>query len=254
VVVVDDQGDEDVTASEGGVGDPGIARPRRPHRIKEMGDRARATVEGAVGRRGVGVGVSAGDDDPAGDERVDQHQRPRQLRRQGDLGHRPGGKQSLQHPEVRREDRAGVVRSRPRRRQEGPLQMNADDPRPSGRLGVAPAWLILGPDPRHPPQRVDHRLDLRGDDRRLEGGDAIGEQCGRRDRVAVLARRREIDPRTAVHLQVDEPRRRDLRPPRHPDADRREAPVDHLDIAVDQLPVDQRRSDPEPQLAPFGFR
>ena len=148
VVAVDDDLHGHVGARERGHGDPRIAGDARAHRVEQVGDRARAAIEGQVRLGGGRVGVPAGHGDPAPDQLVDELEGAVQLGRERHLAHRAGLEQPPQQGEVGRAAALGVMRAEPLRRQERALEVRADDPRaaaldghraPARRRGRPPA-------------------------------------------------------------------------------------------------------------------
>ena len=98
---------------------------------------------------------------------------------------------------------------------------------------------------RHLGERCEQRLFGGGDERGLVRGDAALEQRPARTTVAVRIRGEEVDTGEPVHLQVDEPGRRDAFAVRGAQPDRCDAAVGKLDVAGDKGPVDQRCPDAE---------
>ena len=116
-------------------GDARVAVAERPHRVEQVRDRADAAVEGGVRLLGGRVGVADGDGDPARVQQVDQLAGARQLGRERDEPHRPGGEDPLEQRRVgvaagRRRVRAEAVR-----REERALDVRAEDPRPAVGVG-----------------------------------------------------------------------------------------------------------------------
>jgi hypothetical protein len=150
-------------ARQRGHGDARIARRRWAHRVEQVRDRARAAIEGQVRLGGRRVGVPAGDGDARADELVDQLEGARQLGRQRHLAHRAGVEQPPQQREVGRAAALGVV---------APSRCG-DRNGPSRCAPMHPRAAALA---RHRAQRRGE-VDLgRGDEGRLEGGDAGGQQ------------------------------------------------------------------------------
>jgi hypothetical protein len=241
VVAVDDDLHSDVGARQRGHRDPRIPRDARAHRVEEVRHGARAAIEGEVGLGRGGVGVAAGDRDPAGDQLVDELEGAVQLGRQRHLAHRAGIEEAAQQREVGRAAALRVVGAQALGRQEGPFQMSADDPRPAA----------AG---RHRGQRGG-QIDLRrSDERRLEGGHAAGEQGLAGPQVPVGVGDLEVDAGEPVGLQVDEARRGDERAARLADPERGDDAVLDLDVAGQQAPVDERGAHAEPHGEASGTR
>ena len=96
-------------------------------------------------------------------------------------------------------------------------------------------------------QRRGELVFGRGDERWLERRHAGGEQRLAGRRVCSRVRPREVDAAESVHVKVDEAGRRD------PAAvsgksDGRDPPLRDLDVAANELPVDDRALDPEPHV------
>ena len=157
---------------------------------------AGAAVEGARGLLGRRVGVAAGGDDSARVQEVDQLERAVELGRERHLRDRACSEQALEECGVRVAAGVDRVGAEAERREERALEMGADHARPD-RLA-----RDLG-------ERCDEVLLGRGDQRRLEGGDAVLEQRLAGAPVPGRVGAREVDAAEAVHLQVDEARDRD---------------------------------------------
>ena len=163
VVAVEDDLDDDVVARERGAGDAGIAVLQRPHRVEEVGDGGGAAVERTSRLLGGRVGVTARDDDTPARQHVDQLERAVELRRERHRGHGPGVEETCEQRRVRVACARRRVRAEPDRREERAFEVRADHAR-ADRLT------------RNLRQRGDELGLGRGDQRRLERGDAALEQ------------------------------------------------------------------------------
>ena len=96
----------------------------------------------------------------------------------------------------------------------------------------------------------DEVLLARRDERRLERRGARRRQPLCDERVPRAVGVGEVDAREAVDLEIDEPRDGDAAS-RSGEPDAADAAVDELDIAPQELAVDNRGLDPEPHSEPF---
>ena len=140
--------------------------------------------------------MAARDDDSARVQQVDQLERAVQLGRKRHLRDRACSEQALEECGVRVAAGVDRVGAEAERREERPLEMDADHARPdrlARDLGERCHEMLLG--------RRDHR--------RLEGRDAVLEQHLAGAAVPGRIGAREVDAAEAVHLQVDEAGDRD---------------------------------------------
>jgi len=214
-------------------GEAGLARAEGPHRVEEVGDRARPAGEGRARLGCRRVRVAAGDGDPPAPQEVDQLERPRQLRGERHVDDRPGADQPLEQRRVGiAPSRCGVA-AQPLGREERPLEMRAEHARRGAVL-------------RNLAQRRDELFLGRRDEGRLIGGDTRAQQRLADAPVALGVSGEEVDADEAVHLKVDEAGRRDPAPVPAVEPASDDPPIRDLDVAGNELAAEQRRFDSEP--------
>ena len=234
VVAVDDQGTKTSSRPRRGEGDAGIAGPKPRIALKRW---VTAPAPRSKARWAAAASASEWPQETATPRATKASMTsiaPGSSGASGHLADRAGGEQGVEHGEVGRQDRPRVMGAGTGAAEERALEVGTDH----ARTGVGC--------PASAASDASIASTVAADDRRLEGGDAAGEQRRARGRVAVLAGSREVDARVAVDLQVDEAGRGDPLPARLPHPDRGDDAVGDLDVAVDQLPADQRRRHPEP--------
>src|SRR5918994_1447022 len=222
VVPIEDQLDDHVVAHEGRPRDARVAVPEGPHRVEQVRDGECTAVERGLGFLRRRIGVAAGNGDAAREQQVDQ------LERAGKLG--------CERDEAlgsRVEQPLEQVRAHARGGEEWPLDVHTEDPR-TARLGRDLAE-----------RRDEHGLGRRDQGREV-GGDAGLEQRLACALVTCRVRGREVDAAEAVDLQVHEPRCRDPAPAvAAANAVAGDAALTNLDVARNELPVDERSFDAE---------
>ncbi len=176
--------------------------------------------------------MAAGDRHAALPQQLHELVRTFQLGRKRDMTHRSRSEQPLEQTTVGIAPRLGRMRPEPLRRDERALEMRADDVR-------------RGTVQRHLVQRRRQLVFGRGDERRLVGGHAAREQRLARFAVALGVGREEVDACEPVDLQVDEPGSGDSVSVRRAHADACDATVNHVDVAGNQVPVDECCPDAE---------
>ena len=161
----------------------------------------------------------------AGDRHAALPERPEQL---GLLG----GRRPAQHA-VGRDDlqRAHVV--------DGPAEAAPEHPDPAAEVVGDHPDLGRGTVQRDLVQRRGQLVLGRGDERRLVGGHAAREQRLARFPVTLRVCREKVDACEPVDLQVDEARRSDSGSIRRAQTDAVDATVNHVDVAGNQIPVDE---------------
>jgi hypothetical protein len=177
--------------------------------------------------------MTAGHGDPARDELVDELEGAIELGRQRHLTDRAGVEQPPQQVEVGRPAPLRVMDAEALRRQEGPLEVRADHPRAAAL-------------DRHGAQRRREVGLGRGDEGRLEGGDAAGQQGFAGTSVGLSVSALEVDAGEAVDLQIDEARSGDPAMAAAPEAQPGYQAVVDGDVARQQPAVHQRGRDAEP--------
>ena len=128
VDAVEDELHDDVVARERGTCDPGVAMQERPHRVEQVGDRARAAVERGVRLLRGRVAVAEGDGDAALEERVDSASAPGSSARASSAA--PGRSRAAgRAAHVRVAAGRGQVHAEALGREERALEVGAEDPR-----------------------------------------------------------------------------------------------------------------------------
>src|SRR5581483_1764096 len=110
---------------------------------------------------------------------------------------------------------------------------------------------------RHRAERVDELVLRRGDEGRLERGDAGGGERLAGHCIAGGVRGGEVDAAEAVDVQVDEPRHGDpatapAADPGRPDPGRRDPAVHDLDVPGNERALDDSRLDAELHAPEYG--
>ena len=154
----------------------------------------------------------------------------------GPPSHSDDSKRQVGRDQVRR-----IVRARPRRRQERPLDVHAD----GARHGARPAHGS-----RSNRQRPGVLARGRRHERRLERHHAGGRQSDGRRPPARLVGEPEVDPAVPVGVRVDVPGDGDPGCPARRHADRGHCAVLDCHVAVDELAVDQRGPHTQPHARP----
>ena len=182
VHAVEDDLNDDVVAGERRARKARVTVEEGPHRVEEVGDRARTPVEGLVRLLGRRVGVTARDRDSTREQQSDQLVRALELRGKGHQAHRAGGEQSLEQRNVRIPARVGPVDPEPLLRDERTFEVGTQDSRAAGvdrQCAEGGAELLL----------------RGGDERRQVGGHAGLEQAPHRPAGSPRRRRRSDRPR-----------------------------------------------------------
>ena len=148
------------------------------------------------------------------------------------MGHGSGIQQPPQQRRVGRPPALGGVGAQAQRREERALEVGADDARTAAV-------------DRHRAQGGHEAGLRRGDERRLKGGDAGGQQRRAGTAVALAVGALEVDAGEAVDLQVHESRRGDAASAAA-DAERTDDAVHDVHVARHEGAVDQRRGHAEP--------